>query len=47
MNDNSREETIRQLRQRIVVSPPKPISLAKQREAKYGVITTPKERKKP
>jgi len=46
MSDNNREETIRQLQQRLVVKPPKPITLEKQRQLKYGVITTPKERKK-
>jgi len=46
MNDNNREETIRQLQQRLVVNHPKPISLEKQKQLRQGVITTPKERKK-
>jgi hypothetical protein len=46
MSDNDRQETIRQLQQRLVVSKPKPISLEKQRQLQYGVITTPKERGK-
>lgn len=47
MSDNHREETIRQLQQRLVVKPPKPITLDKQKQLRQGVITTPKERKKP
>ena len=47
MNDNNREETIRQLQQRLVVKPPKPITLDKQKQLRQGVITIPKERKKP
>jgi hypothetical protein len=46
MSDNDREETIRQLQQRLVVKPPKPITLEKQKRLSQGVITTPKERKK-
>ena len=46
MSDNHREETIRQLQQRLVVKPPKPITLEKQKQLSQGIITTPKERKK-
>jgi hypothetical protein len=46
MNDNDRQETIRQLQQRLVVSKPKPISLEKQKQATHGVITTPKKRER-
>ena len=46
MSDNDREETIRQLQQRLVVKPPKPITLEKQKQLSQGIITTPKERKK-
>jgi len=46
MSDNDREETIRQLQQRLVVKPPKPKTLEKQKQLSQGVITTPKERKK-
>jgi hypothetical protein len=42
MNDNNREETIRQLQQRLVVKPPKPITLEKQKQLKYGVVKYPR-----
>jgi len=38
----NRAETIRQLQQRLVVSPPKPIRLEKQRQLKYGVVKYPR-----
>ncbi len=42
MNDNNREETIRQLQQRLVVKPPKPITLYKQRQLSRGVVKYPR-----
>ena len=41
MSDNDRQETIRQLQQRLVVSKPKPISLEKQKQLKNGVVKYP------
>jgi|LauGreDrversion4_2_1035121.scaffolds.fasta_scaffold573897_4 hypothetical protein len=42
MNDNNREETIRQLQQRLVVKPPKPITLEKQKQLSRGVVKYPR-----
>jgi hypothetical protein len=42
MNDNNREETIRQLQQRLVVNHPKPISLEKQKQLRQGFVKYPR-----
>ena len=42
MSDNDREETIRQLQQRLVVKPPKPITLDKQKQLKQGIVKYPR-----